>query len=124
MKSRLPGRSQITKKECERLSKNISEAFKHPVLLPIKQIPSYKDRGPKSERLAVYCVACKMWFDTKKGWQAKQAICPSCPACGAPLMQMAYKEFIAENKKQGRLDEVRTWEYPDGEYWKGDDNDG
>ena len=27
----------------------------------------------KTQRKAVYCVNCEMWFDTHKGWQAKKA---------------------------------------------------
>jgi len=77
----------------------------------------------KTERKAVYCIHCKMWFDTKKGWQAKRAPAPFnipvCPCCGAPLMEVSYKNFIRQNTEQGRLDEVLTWEYPNGDYWKG-----
>jgi hypothetical protein len=61
-----------------------------------------------------------MWFDTKKGWQAKKSPfgIPICPCCSAPLMQLDYDDFIKENEKQGRLDEVMTWEYPTGAHWK------
>jgi NAD-dependent SIR2 family protein deacetylase len=75
----------------------------------------------KSERLAVYCTHCQMWFDTDKGWQAKKAPAPFnipvCPCCGAPLLQMEYDDFIQNNKEHGRLEEVMTWEYPDGSFW-------
>ena len=74
----------------------------------------------KERRLAVYCLNCQMWFDTKKGWQAKTSgngITPLCPCCKCVLMQIDYKIFIDQNKKEGRLDEVMTWEYPDGSFW-------
>lgn len=79
-------------------------------------------RKTEEKRLAVYCIHCEMWFDTKKGWQAKQGAppfaIPLCPCCSAPLMQIDYDEFIQNNQKQGRLDEVMTWEYPHGSIWK------
>jgi NAD-dependent SIR2 family protein deacetylase len=74
------------------------------------------------QRLAVYCIRCDMWFDTKKGWQAKKSpppyAVPICPSCAAPLMQLDYDEFIKHNREQGRLETVMTWEYPHGELWK------
>ena len=74
------------------------------------------------QRLAVYCGKCEMWFDTKKGWRAAKhplgLITPVCPCCGFVLFQVDYYEFIERNKKEGRLDEVMTWEYPDGELWR------
>jgi len=73
------------------------------------------------ERLAVYCTHCRMWFDTAKGWQAQQGPfgIPACPCCGAPLMEMGYNEFKKNNKDRDRLNEVMTWEYPNGSYWSG-----
>lgn len=72
------------------------------------------------ERLAVFCTHCKMWFDTAKGWQAKSAprpfSIPVCPCCGAPLMELEYDKFIQQNKE--RIDEVMTWEYPNGSFWR------
>ena len=66
----------------------------------------------------IYCTHCEMWFDTKNGWKAKQTFpIPSCPACGAPLMRIESEKFYEENRKQGRMDEVKTWEWPNGSYW-------
>lgn len=74
----------------------------------------------KSRRLAVYCIHCEMWFDTKRGWRAKKSPfgTPICPCCTAPLMQLDYDDFIKNNREKGRLDEVLTWEYPHGGFWK------
>lgn len=74
-----------------------------------------------SARLAVYCTHCRMWFDTAKGWQAIKIPpygIPGCPCCGAPLMQVDHDEFIKINRERNRLDEVMTWEYPRGSFWK------
>jgi hypothetical protein len=30
---------------------------------------------------------------------------------------MEYDDFIQNNKEQGRLEEIMTWEYPDGSFW-------
>ena len=76
----------------------------------------------KETRLAVYCTNCKMWFDTKKGWPVGKnplgLVTPVCACCSAPLMQVDYKKFIDQNKKEGRLEEVMTWEYPHGSFWE------
>lgn len=74
----------------------------------------------KPERKAVYCIRCRMWFDTAKGWRANRGMLglPSCPCCGAPLMELPYEDFVKQNREQNRLDEVMTWEYPDGAIWK------
>jgi hypothetical protein len=85
-----------------------------------------KEKTMENERMAVYCIHCEMWFDTKKGWQAKKSVfgTPTCPLCSAPLLQLDYNDFIKQNHEQGRLEEVMTWEYPHGAYWKtkGTDN--
>jgi len=72
------------------------------------------------ERKAIYCINCVMWFDTKRGWQAGRSSVgtPFCPCCGAPLLELPYKDFIKHNVTQGRLEEVMSWRYPDGNYWE------
>ena len=74
------------------------------------------------EKLVIYCSRCKMWFDTKDGWHADRSPFgpPSCQACGAPLLQIESASFYAENEKLGRMDEVNTWQWPDGSFWKKD----
>ena len=125
MKVRIPGHGKTSNKNRKMIDKAICDLYrKNPILSVTNLIPSYMDDEPKEkikpERLAVYCIQRKMWFDTKKGWQAKHTTPPSCPVCGALLMQIEYDNFIQENKQRGRLDEVMTWEYPDGKYWKGE----
>ena len=73
-------------------------------------------------KLVIYCSRCKMWFDTKNGWHADRfpTGIRSCQACGAPLLQIESKEFYKENEQRGRMDEVMTWEWPDGSFWKKD----
>lgn len=87
----------------------------------------------------IYCSRCQMWFDTKNGWFAKTSAplgpieittdrgsrkiinppgIPICPACGAPLFEIDAEEFYENNRKQGRLEEVMTWEWPNGSFWK------
>jgi hypothetical protein len=87
----------------------------------------------------IYCSHCQMWFDTKNGWFAKRSKpigpleiltnrgiktipespgIPSCPACGAPLFEIEAEKFYQENEKAGRLEEVMTWEWPNGSFWK------
>jgi hypothetical protein len=64
----------------------------------------------------------KCGLTQKKGWRAAKnplgLITPVCPCCGYVLYQVNYDDFIERNKKEGRLKEVMTWEYPDGELWK------
>ena len=74
----------------------------------------------------IYCTHCQMWFDTKNGWKANRAPAPFgipiCPACNAPLLELESKEFYKTNKDMGeeRYNEVMTWEWPNGEFWKKD----
>lgn len=71
----------------------------------------------------IYCTHCQMWFDTKNGWLAKKddfgAGIPVCAACGAPLFEIEAEKFYEANRKAGRLEEVMTWEWPNGSFWKG-----
>ena len=70
-------------------------------------------------KLVIYCTHCPMWFDTKNGWKANRMFTgiPACPACGAPLTQIESEKFYEANRKQGRMDEVKTWEWPYGSHW-------
>ncbi len=72
-----------------------------------------------NENLVIYCSHCEMWFDTKNGWKANRASSglPLCPACGAPLLQIEAEDFYKINKERNRLEEVMTWEWPNGSFW-------
>ena len=119
----IPGQGKSSNKNRKAIEKAICELYrKNPLLSIMNRNQAYMDEleeNIRSERLAVYCIQCKMWFDTKKGWQSRKTQPPTCAVCGALLMQLEYNDFIKSNRKFGRLDEVMTWEYPDGEYWKG-----
>ncbi|MFA5313677.1 MAG: hypothetical protein WC375_10260 [Methanomassiliicoccales archaeon] len=69
----------------------------------------------------IYCADCEMWFDTKNGWKALKAEgigIPVCPACGSVLMEADAEGFYESNRLAGRLEEVKTWEWPNGSIWK------
>ena len=93
----------------------------------------------KEPSKVIYCTHCRMWFDTKNGWNANSSKpigqveittgsgkkvltewsgIPICPACSAPLFEIESDKFYAENEKNGRLKEVMTWEWPNGSFWK------
>jgi hypothetical protein len=82
-----------------------------------------KIKGVYTRDMAVYCTSCPMWFNTGKGWYAKETLSglPLCPACGSVLMQLPIPLFIKRNKEQGekRMKLIKTWEWPNGSYWKG-----
>jgi hypothetical protein len=72
--------------------------------------------------MVIYCSHCQMWFDCKNGWYARRDIhgMPRCPACGAGLFEISAKRFYENNRNSGRLEEVMTWEWPGGAFWKKD----
>jgi NAD-dependent SIR2 family protein deacetylase len=120
----MSGINEDALKQAEKQNRDVlSRLFDDGNIAEIKRLAKAQD---ESDRLAIYCTHCRMWFDTKKGWQAKQApqpfSIPICPCCGAPLMELDYDQFIRNNEKQGRLDEVMTWEYPNGSFWNNSQN--
>lgn len=73
------------------------------------------------ERLAVACTKCNMWFDTATGWKATAVVpggLPVCPCCHGVLIQCGYEEFKKQLQATGEWADVKTWEWPTGEYWK------
>ncbi len=102
----------------------IEEVNSELALMVAKYVKNTKYGGMRNlNRLVIYCSHCPMWFDTKNGWKAEKSPItgiPICPNCGAPLFEIEardfYKQYLGQGKK--KYEEVMTWEWPNGSYWK------